>query len=112
MIEFDVISELADNAELLIKSDTWLAAVEAKLSQNLTILLNELQQLRTAIQIKHRLQQSNLVAVKRPVRNGRISDEIIEILPLPKAIKLINRTDYCGQLGIWAADGYCVSEMQ
>jgi hypothetical protein len=108
MIEFDIIDELGDNAILLLKSDTWLTTVESKLCQDLTNLLHELEQIQTAIRIKHRLQQSNLVAMRRNTYN----DEVIEILPLPKAVKLASQTtNYSGQLGVWAADGYCVSEV-
>jgi hypothetical protein len=107
MIEFDIIDELGDNAELLTKSDVWLTIFEAKLGQSLTLLLHELEKVQTTIRIKHRLQQSNQVAVKRLIRSGRIADEIIEILPLPKAVQLIKQTDP-DQINIWAADGYDV----
>jgi hypothetical protein len=107
MIEFDIIDELGDSAELLTKSDVWLTAVETKLSQSLTNLLHDLEQIQTAIRIKQRLQQNNRVAIRRQVRNGRMSDEVIEILPLPRAIQLANKTDR-DQINIWAADGYDV----
>ena len=108
MTELDIFSELGDNAELLTKSDLWLTTVEARLSQNLTLLLHELDQIQTAIRIKRRLQQSNQVAVKRTVRHNRIFDEMIVILPLPQAVRLVGQTSDRGQLGIWAADGYDV----
>lgn len=108
MIELDIIDELGDDAELLIKSDMWLEALESKLGQHLTIILHDLEQIQKTIRIKQRLQQQNLVAVKRSVHGGELSDEVIEILPLPKAVRLINHTDYCDQINIWAADGYDV----
>ena len=112
MVEFDIIDALGDNAELLTKSDTWLAILESKLGQNLTILLHDLEQVQTAIRIKQRLQQNNLVALKRVIRRGRISDEVIEILPLPKAVQAVNETAYRDQINIWAADGYDVQAVQ
>ena len=107
MIEFDIIDELGDSADLLTKSDTWLTATEVTLGQKLTLLLRDLDQIQKTIRIKRRLQQNNQVAIKRPVRGGRIADEVIEILPLPKAIKLASQTDR-SQINIWAADGYDV----
>ncbi|MCK9557557.1 MAG: hypothetical protein M0R50_05900 [Candidatus Cloacimonetes bacterium] len=112
MIEFDIIEELGDNAELLTKSDAWLAIMEEKLGQDLTILLHDLDQIQTAIRIKQRLQQNNRVAVKRPVRSGKISDEVIEILPLTKAVKVANQTSHSDQINIWAADGYDIATVQ
>ncbi|MFA5767731.1 MAG: hypothetical protein WC919_07485 [Candidatus Paceibacterota bacterium] len=108
MIEFDIIDELGDNAELLIKSDRWLAVLEAKLGQSLTILLHDLEQVQTAIRIKQRLQQNNRVAVKRPINRGGISDEVIEILPLPRAVRVASQTKHSDQINVWAADGYDV----
>jgi hypothetical protein len=108
MIEFDIIDELGNNAELLTKSDVWLEVLESKLSQNLTLLLNDLEQVQKTIKIKKRLQQNNQVAVKRPVHNNAISDEVIEILSLPKAIQLANQTSCLDQINIWEADGYDV----
>jgi hypothetical protein len=108
MIEFDIIDELGDNAELLTKSDRWLAVLEAKLGQSLTILLHDLEQVQTAIRIKQRLQQNNRVAVKRSINRGGISDEVIEILPLPRAVKVANKTNHSDQINVWAADGYDV----
>jgi len=106
MVEFDIIDELGDNAELLTKSDRWLAILEAKLGQNLTILLHDLEQVQTAIRIKQRLQQNNRVAVKRYAHHGAISDEVIEILPLTKAVKVANQTSHSDQINVWVADGY------
>ena len=106
MIEFDIIDELGDNAELLTKSDRWLEILETKLAQSLTILLHDLEQVQIAIRIKRRLQQNNKVAVKRPVNRCGIADEVIEILPLPSAIKVANQTECGDQINIWAADGY------
>jgi hypothetical protein len=106
MVEFDIISELGDNAELLTKSDLWLTTVESKLRQNLTILLHDLEQLQTAIRIKQRLQQNNRVAVKRQVNHGGIADEVIEILPLSKAIQAANKVSDNKQINVWHADGY------
>jgi hypothetical protein len=107
MIEYDIIDELGDNAELLTKSDKWLAVLEAKLGQNLTILLHDLEQVQTAIRIKQRLQQNNRVAVKRSINRCGISDEVIEILPLTRAVK-VAKTNNSDQINIWAADGYDV----
>jgi hypothetical protein len=111
MIEFDIIDELGDNAELLTKSDLWLSTVEAKLAQNLTLLLQDLEQVQTAIKIKRRLQQNNRVAVKRQIRNSTIPDEIIEILPLSKAVKAANQGNLSDQVGVWAADGYDIQSV-
>jgi hypothetical protein len=108
MIELDIIDELGDDAELLTKSDIWLATLESSLSQRLTILLQDLERIQKTVRIKQRLQQQNLVAVKRSIHSGELSDEIIEILPLPKAVRLIGYTDYRSQINIWAADGYDV----
>jgi len=112
MIEFEIIDELGDGAELLTKSDAYLTVLEARLGQKLTMLLHDLAQIQTAVKIKRRLQQDNRVAVKRPIHNGRISDEVIEILPLPKAVQLANQTSYRDQINVWAADGYDVQTVQ
>jgi hypothetical protein len=112
MIEFDIIDELGDNAELLTKSDLWLSTIEIKLAQNLTILLHDLEQIQTAIKIKRRLQQNNKVAVKRQIRNNTIPDEIIEILSLPKAVRMVNQGNLSDQMGVWAADGYDIQTAQ
>jgi len=108
MIEFDIIDELGDDAELLTRSDAWLAALESKLGQQTTIILHDLEKIQRSIRIKQRLQQQNLVAVKRTVHSGPLSDEIIEVLPLPKAVRLVGHTDCRDQINIWAADGYDV----
>lgn len=108
MIEFDIIDELGDDAELLTKSDVWLEALESKLNQHFTILLQDLEKIQNTIRIKQRLQQQNLVAVQRSIHSGELSDVVIEILPLSKAVRLIDHTDYRDQINIWAADGYDV----
>jgi hypothetical protein len=108
MIEFDIIDELGDDAELLTKSDMWLSTLESKLSQDLTFLLHDLERVQKSIRIKHRLQQNNQVALKRTIREGELYDEVIEILPLSKAVQIIRQTDFRNQINVWAADGYDV----
>ena len=112
MIEFDIIDELGDNADLLTKSDTWLSILESRLGQKLTFLLHDLEQVQTAIKIKQRLQQNNRVAVKRPAHNGAMLGETIEIMSLPKAVKVANQTNCNDQINIWAADGYDIATVQ
>jgi len=109
MNQLDIISELGDDADLLIKSDAWLLAQKLKISQAMTLLACDLRKILIAAEIKRKLQQTNLVAAMHTKRlPNAMLDAIIEIMPLPDAIKIVlgEPNEAQAQFGIWANDGY------
>ena len=109
MNQLNIIEQLGDDADLLTKSDEWLLGQKLKLSQDMSLLAMELKKILLALQIKTRLQQTNLVAVRRSEQIFNMLDEIIEIMPLPDAVRALqDEPDHSGQLCIWAHDGYDV----
>lgn len=103
MNQLSIVNDLGDDATLLTKTDMWLETQRVQLSQQLSELLSELRVVSTAQRIKRRLQQTNHVAVKYHTE----LDELIKIMPLPDAIKLISDdASKQKQLNHWSLDGY------
>ena len=117
-----IMSELGDNASLLLMPDAWLENQRTDIQQKMALLAEELGDILTAQRIKCQLQQSNLVAVRHIVRsNGIPSDIVITVSPLADAVRKLERdrsdclvpvdisTDNARQqMNTWRMDGYDV----
>ena len=112
MNRLNISDELDGNVDLLIKSDRWLEAQRSKLTQELSLLLDDLRKVMSAQKIKRSLQQTNRVAAVMPSEAG--IGETVEILSLREAITAIKQFDeprrsrYSRQVNLWASDGYDV----
>jgi len=87
-----LISDLGDNADLLVKSDEWLESERRATAAELDRCANELRAIQLAQRIKRALQQKNNVAIQELVHDmdGDIQDIVIRILSLPKAIQKLD----------------------
>ncbi len=110
-----MIDTLGDDADLLARSDQWLEEERRTIAQEMDNLANQLRATMSAIKIKRKLQQRNLVAVQHLCHNndGDIVDIIIRLMPLPDALQLIsnprNELDVLNretQLRSWADEGF------
>jgi len=112
MNQLDVIESLGRDVVLLTRPDNWLEQRKLSISGQMTILLEEIRALENATDIKHKMQDKNLVAVKHWQDTDGLPDEIIEIMELPEAIALLKNNkhayDSCSQVNVWKADGYDV----
>ena len=84
-----------DNIDLLARHDQWLENQRIETQSRLDRNVTELQNIISAQQIKRRLQQKNLVAVQKIVRdnNGNMVDMTIDIMKLPDALVYLNATE-------------------
>lgn len=107
--------ELGDNADLLVKPDQWLENHDRDLASRISVMLEELENVRKARTFKRELQQRNQVAVLLTERDqeGNVCDIAIKVMPVPDAIALLSRpkdsTDNANrnaQYYVWAKDGY------
>jgi hypothetical protein len=113
MNPINLITELKDDVDLLLKSDMWLEAKKTSVAQSLSLLLEDFKVINKAIHAKRRLQQTNHVPVRMiELFRNRPVDEIIQVLPLPDAISALRREAKLdpersySQLRIWMLDGY------
>ncbi len=110
MNQLDIIDQLKDDVDLLLKPDAWLTAKKTAICQQLSLLASDLRSVVLAIKIKHDLQQTNLVAVQRTEKVGNFKDCVIRVMPLPDAVAAIRvGSAPVSQIGVWAADGYDVA---
>lgn len=106
MNQLNIINDLGNDANLLTKTDMWLETQRIDLAQRFSQLAQELKTILNAQRIKRQLQQSNHVAVQFP-ENG-IPDVGIYILPLPDAVKELQKGNDGRQLNKLQLDGYDV----
>lgn len=104
---------LGEDVDLLTKPDAWLQRKEESLHQSIQLLLEDLRVVQRAAQIKRQLQQKNNVAVRHyEWDRGRPVDEVIRVMPLPDAIRVIQRSrpnaEQARQPYYWHLDGYDV----
>ncbi len=105
-------SELGDDATLLTKTDEYLELQRIKIAQEFSQLATELRTIQSAQRIKRQLQQTNHVAVRcTEYRNNTPVDEVIKVIPLPDAIKLLKSDTPKNQkqINLWVLDGYDVA---
>lgn len=112
-----IIRRLGEDIDLLTMSDDWLEEHRISLSSELDNIEKQLQAVKNAQEIKIKLQQTNLVALKKFIKNdkGETINIEIGITSLNNAIqyikKLPNKSDldkarmHAQVLG-WLADGY------
>jgi Mg2+/Co2+ transporter CorB len=86
-----------------------------RLAQEFSQLASELKKLQDVKKIKQQLQQTNHVAVRcTEFKDGEAIDEIIRILSLPEALKILEEEPEKNQKqkNLWALDGYDVPTSQ
>ncbi len=112
MNQLDVMRSLGEDVILLTRPDAWIEQRKRSVSEQMTILLEEIKALESATDVKRKMQDKNLVAVKHWEETNDLPDEVIEIMELPEAMALlqndIHAYDSCGQINVWRADGYDV----
>lgn len=110
MNQLDIIQSLGKDVVLLTRPDNWLEQRKHIVSEQLSIFIEEMKALESATDIKRRMQDKNLVAIKHWKDIDGLPDEVIEIMELPEAIKVLandeHAYDSCGQINVWKADGY------
>jgi len=112
MNQLDIIQSLGEDVILLTRPDAWIEQRKRSVSEQMTILLEEIKALENATDIKRRMQDKNLVAIRHWKETDNPPDEVIEIMELPEAVALLQKDahayDSCGQMNVWRADGYDV----
>lgn len=110
-----LVRDLGENADYLIRSDRWLEEERKGTADAMNDLAEKLRALMLAQNIKHLLQDKNLVALQELLRNsnGEVEDIIISITKLPDAVQALkNPRDTDGQINAvtqfitWENDGY------
>ena len=98
-----LINDLGQDADLLTKSDRWLEQQRIQIATQMDGLVDELRAILLAQKIKTRLQQTNLVAVRKDSE-----DECGEPVTLVRITKLrnVNESDGSYNLATIRADGY------
>lgn len=108
MNQLQIIQALGEDTILLTRPDGWLEQRRKSVSDQLSILIEELKAIERAQEIKRKMQDTNLVAVK----HWKDDDEVIEIMGLREAITTLegdeHSYDQIGQLNVWKTDGYDV----
>lgn len=112
----NLLHDIGEDADLLIRSDEWLEQERRIISCEIDEKIKELEKLLLAQRIKRLLQQKNLVAVQEILRsaNGDPADIIIKLMKLPDAIYLMEQNNLdimdgmnaANQLLSWDSDGY------
>jgi hypothetical protein len=109
------LTELGEDADLLVRHDDWLENQRKAAASELDRNANQLRAVLLAQRIKLALQQKNLVAVQELVRNtkGEVVDIAIKIMSLPDALQRLLKTrdtldevNAAGQVYGWDIDGY------
>lgn len=112
-----LVEEIGDDADLLTRSDQWLAEEHKSIAASLDAMTRELRAIQTAQRIKTILQQQNLVAVHSldRSRDGEISDISVKIMKLPDAITMLQKqndtmdqVNTAANIAGWRSDGYDV----
>ena len=115
-----IIEELGQDVELLVKPDAWLENQRINLQSQLSSLADELHKVITAQRLKRTIQQTNKVAVRRPIKQENTPLHFnVKIKPLPDAIEdlkqdtenvsLPTEITYSNEeyhLTVWKLDGY------
>ncbi len=110
--------EIGPNADLLTRSDMWLEEERKSVASKLDQAATDLRAILLAQQIKTALQQKNLVAVQRILKDadGKILDIVIRIMNLPDAMVAlskprgtIDKLNTAAQLHGWDKDGYDIA---
>jgi len=108
MNQLDIIQALGEDTILLTRPDSWLDQKRKSVSDQLSILIEELKAIEKAQEVKRKLQDKNLVAVK----HWKDDDEVIEIMGLREAVTTLEADEHAydqiGQLNVWKIDGYDV----
>ncbi len=111
----NLITEIGDDADLLARSDSWLAMERNRKARELEEISRELRALDLAQRIKGFLQQKNLVAVQQILRDadGEIQNILVKIMNLPDAMAILrsghdtlDAVNAAGQMVGWQNDGY------
>lgn len=111
----NLITEIGEDADLLARSDSWLAVERDRKARELEEVARELRALDLAQRIKGFLQQKNLVAVQQILRDadGEVQNILVKIMNLPDAMALLRNghdtldaVNTAGQLVGWESDGY------
>lgn len=112
MNQLDVIQSLGNDVVLLTRPDNWIEQRKRTVSEQLSILAEEVKTLEAASTIKRKMQDKNLVAVRHWKDTDGLPDEVIEIMGLPEAVNLLEKDEHsydsCGQINVWRSDGYDV----
>jgi len=113
-----LIHELGDDADLLVRQDSWLEQQRRETATKLDRLTSELRSIILAQRIKSTLQQRNMVAVLDDERDqqGEIACLSVLIKNLPDALKDFDRSRHDpnkrlsagAQIAGWKADGHDV----
>ena len=115
MTLLNLIKEIGDDADLLIRNDEWLEEERRITATELDQKAQELHAILLAQRIKKLLQQKNQVAVQQILRttDGKTKDIIIKIMNLPNALRLLSspldtldELNSAAQLINWDSDGY------
>ena len=111
-----LIHDLGQDADLLVRKDTWLEQQRRETAAELDKLANELRSILLAQRIKSTLQQTNMVAVLENSRDDRgdIQDIDIKIQHLPSILSTFDRDKHdphkrisaLAQTTGWKSDGY------
>jgi hypothetical protein len=112
----NLIEDIGEDLDLLVRSDEWLEEERKSISAELDRIASELRSIYTAQRLKRYLKQSDLVAVQSLVKddNGEVSDIQIAIMPVKEAIKYlrsnskddIDTRHKMAQISCWKSDGY------
>lgn len=112
----NLLNDIGDDADLLVRSDEWLEQERKVVASQLDEKARELEKLLLAQKIKRLLQQKNLVAVQQILRTaeGEMKDIIVRLMKLPDAMHLleerkhdtIDEVNTAGQFMTWDNDGY------
>jgi len=117
-----LISDLGPNADLLLESDLWLDNCRKRLATELSIRAAEFDAVLKAIKYKASIQQNNSVAARIIERDeyGNAIDISIEIMPISKALKILNNAhndiadiaNEAAQRHTWNLDGYDIETIE
>lgn len=119
MTLLNLIKEIGEDADLLIRNDEWLEEERRITATELDQKAQELHAILLAQRIKRLLQQKNQVAVQQILRatDGTTIDIIIKIMNLPNALRMLSspqdtldELNSAAQLINWDRDGYNLSD--
>lgn len=112
----NLLEDIGEDADLLIRSDAWLEQERKNVASELDERARELEKVLIAQKIKRLLQQKNLVAVQQILRsaNGEMKEIIVRLMKLPDAMHLMEQPQVdvldgintSSQFMTWDKDGY------
>lgn len=112
----NLLSDIGEDADLLLRSDDWLEQERKSVASELNDKAKELEKLLIAQRLKRALQQKNIVPVQQVLRNteNQPTDIVLKFMKLPDAIGLLegnvgdtlDELNTAAQMLTWSRDGY------